>query len=241
MKLEGKVALVTGGSRGIGRATAIALAREGARVAFAGRSHDHMDETSLLIAQHATTGSVGVIADVRKPDDVRRMVETAVAELGPIDILVNNAGIARFAPVLEAKVEDWQAMLDVNLLGPLLCTQAVLPSMIERGRGWIINIASSSSVKGYVDQSGYCASKHALLGFAKVLALETRNTGVRVHCICPGGVDTEMAGLNPSFGDRADLMKPEEVADTVVFLASLDGVAMIDNIVMRRYKATPWS
>jgi len=172
---------------------------------------------------------------------VRRMAETAIAELGPVDILVNNAGIARFAPVLEAKVEDWQAMLDVNLIGPLLCTQAVLPSMIERMRGWIINIASSSSVKGYPDQSGYCASKHALLGFAKVLALETRNTGVRVHCICPGGVDTELAGMNPSFGDRADLMKPEEVADVVVFLASQGGVAMIDNVVMRRYKATPWS
>ncbi|MBM4038301.1 MAG: SDR family oxidoreductase [Planctomycetes bacterium] len=240
MRLEGKVALVTGGSRGIGRAIALALAREGAKVAFSGRSRDHMDETLLLIAEHSGQ-ALAIAADVRKPDDVRRMVETAVAELGPIDILVNNAGIARFAPVLEATVEDWQAMLDVNLIGPLLCTQAVLPSMLERKRGWIINIASSSSVKGYPDQSGYCASKHALLGFAKALALETRNTGVRVHCICPGGVDTEMAGLNPSFGDRADLMKPEEVAEAVVFLASLDGVMMIDNLVLRRYKATPWS
>lgn len=169
------------------------------------------------------------------------MVETAVAALGPIDTLVNNAGIARFAPVVKAKVEDWQAMLDVNLIGPLLCTQAVLPSMLERKRGWIINIASASAIKGYVNQSGYCASKHALLGFAKALALETREHGIRVHCICPGGVDTEMAGLNPSFEDRADLMRPEEIADTVVFLASMDGVAMIDNVVMRRYKATPWA
>jgi len=240
MKLRGKVALVTGGSRGIGRAIAVALAREGAKVAFAGRSPDLVQETVHLVAEHSAP-AVGILADVRKPDDVRRMVETVVAQLGPIDILVNNAGIARFAPILDATVEDWQAMLDVNLIGPLLCTQAVLPSMIERKRGWIINIASSSSVKGYADQSGYCASKHALLGFAKVLAIETRNHGVRVHCICPGGVDTEMAGLNPSFGDRADLMKPEEVAATVVFLASLDGVMMIDNVVLRRYKATPWA
>ncbi len=238
MRLSGKVALVTGGSRGIGRAITIALAREGARVAFSGRAREQMAETARLAGNPP---ALGIVADVRRPDDVRRMVETVVAELGPIDILVNNAGIARFASVLDAKVEDWQAMLDVNLIGPLLCTQAVLPAMLERRRGWIINIASSSSVKGYPNQSGYCASKHALLGFAKVLALETRNTGVRVHCICPGGVDTEMAGLNPSFGDRADLMKPEEVAEVVVFLAAQDGVAMIDNVVMRRYKATPWS
>ncbi len=241
MKLEGRVALVTGGSRGIGRAIAVALAREGAKVAFSGRSGDHVEETMALMREPVMEERIGIIADVRRPDDVRQMVETTVAELGPVDILVNNAGIARFAPILKATVEDWQAMLDVNLIGPLLCTQAVLPSMIERKRGWIINIASSSSVKGYVDQSGYCASKHALLGFAKVLALETRNTGVRVHCICPGGVDTEMAGLNPSFDDRADLMKPEEVAEVVVFLAAQDGVAMIDNVVLRRYKATPWA
>jgi 3-oxoacyl-[acyl-carrier protein] reductase len=241
MGLEGKVALVTGGSRGIGRAIAVALAREGAKVAFSGRSRDHLEETLALLREPSMDESLGCIADVTKPEDVREMVETTVAQLGPIDILVNNAGIARFAPVLKATVEDWQAMLDVNLLGPLLCTQAVLPSMLERKRGWIINIGSASSVKGYPDQSGYCASKHALLGFAKVLALETRNTGVRVHCICPGGVDTEMAGLNPSFGDRADLMKPEEVAAVVVFLASQDGVAMIDSVVMRRYKATPWA
>lgn len=238
MNLEGKVALVTGGSRGIGRAITVALARAGARVAFSGRAREQMEETARLTGNPP---AMGIVADVRKPDDVRRMVETTVAELGPIDILVNNAGIARFAPVLDARLEDWQAMFEVNVLGPLLCTQAVLPSMIERKRGWIINIASSSSLKGYPNQSGYCASKHALLGFAKALALETRHTGVRVHCICPGGVDTEMAGLNPSFEDRADLMKPEEIAQVVVFLASQEGVAMIDNVVMRRYKATPWS
>ncbi|HPD16548.1 MAG TPA: SDR family oxidoreductase [Planctomycetota bacterium] len=237
MKLQGRVALVTGGGRGIGRAIAQALAREGAKVAVAARSREQVEETAGLLGRAA----LGIVADVRRPDDVRRMAEQAVAGLGPIDLLVNNAGVARFAPILQATVADWQAMFDVNVLGALLCTQAVLPSMLERRRGWIINIASSSSVKGYVDQSGYCASKHALLGFAKVLALETRDAGIRVHCICPGGVDTEMAGQNPSFESRADLMRPEEIAELVVFLASLDGVMMIDNVVVRRYKATPWS
>jgi len=236
MKLQGRVALVTGGGRGIGRAIALALAREGAAVAVAARSADQVEETVRLL----TPPAVGIVADVRKPDDVRRMAERAVAGLGPIDILVNNAGVARFASVLEATVEDWRLMFDVNLIGPLLCTQAVLPSMLERKRGWIINVSSNAGVKGYPNQSGYCASKHGLLGFAKALALETRDSGVRVHSICPGGVDTDMAGQNPSFGDRAELMKPEEIADAVVFLAAQDGLMMIDNIVMRRYKATPW-
>ncbi len=239
MKLSGRVALVTGGSRGIGRATAIALAREGARVAVAARSMDGLDETVLQVSK-AGGRALAIPADVTSRDDVQFMAAAAAEHLGPIDILVNNAGIARFAPVLEAKPEDWQAMFAVNLIAPLLCTQAVLPSMIERGRGWIINISSAAGIKGYVEQSGYCASKHGLLGFAKVLALETQRHGIRVHTICPGAVDTDMARQNRNIDDPSDWMQPEEIAETVVFLASFDGVAMIDNIVMRRYKATPW-
>jgi len=135
-----------------------------------------------------------------------------VAELGPVDILVNNAGVARFAPVAEAKEQDWRTMFEVNLLGALLCTQAVLPSMMERRRGWIINISSSAGIKGYVNQSGYCASKHGLLGFSKVLALETQPYGIRVHAICPGAVDTRMARTHRNIDDPGDWMQPEEVA-----------------------------
>ena len=239
MKLQGRVALVTGGSRGIGRATALALAREGAAVAVAARSAEALDDTARLVRE-ANGRALALLADITQRDDVARLVASVAEQLGPIDILVNNAGIARFAPVLEAKVEDWQAMFEVNLLGPLLCTQAVLPSMIARRRGWIINISSAAGIKGYVEQSGYCASKHALLGFAKVLALETQRHGIRVHTLCPGAVDTDMARQNRNIDDPSDWMHPEEIAQTVVFLASFDGVAMIDNIVMRRFKATPW-
>jgi NAD(P)-dependent dehydrogenase (short-subunit alcohol dehydrogenase family) len=113
--------------------------------------------------------------------------------------------------------------------------------MIERGRGWIINVSSSAGIKGYVEQSGYCASKHGLLGFAKALALETQPHGIRVHTLCPGAVDTDMARTHRDVGDTPDdWMQPEEIADTVVFLASQGGVAMIDNVILRRYKATPW-
>jgi len=239
MTLDGKVALVTGGSRGIGRATAVALAREGAAVAVTSRDARMLGETVGLVSD-AGGECVAVPADIRDADEIRQMVRTVVEALGQVDILVNNAGVARFEPVLTAKAEDWRLMFEVNLLGAMLCTQAVLPSMIERGRGWIVNISSSAGVKGYVEQGGYCASKHGMIGFAKALALETQPHGIRVHTICPGAVDTDMARTHRDIDDPEDWMQPEEVAATVVFLASMDGVATIDNVIMRRYKATPW-
>jgi len=239
MRLEGRVAIVTGGGRGIGRAVALALAQEGAAVAVAARSQDELAETARLVREGGGR-AIAVPTDIRRREQVQALVATTVAELGPVDILVNNAGVARFAPVAEAKEQDWRTMFEVNLLGALLCTQAVLPSMMERRRGWIINISSSAGIKGYVNQSGYCASKHGLLGFSKVLALETQPYGIRVHAICPGAVDTRMARTHRNIDDPGDWMQPEEVAATVVFLASMEGVAMIDNVVMRRYKASPW-
>ena len=239
MKLQDRVALVTGAGRGIGRAIALALAREGAAVAVTARSVGQLHETVALIHDAGAT-AIAVPADLRQPAEVRQMVRTVVQALGPVDILVNNAGVARFAPVVDADPDDWRLMFEVNLLGTFLCTQAVLPAMIERARGWIINISSSAGIKGYPEQSGYCASKHGLLGFAKALALETQPHGVRVHSLCPGAVDTDMARTHRNIDDPADWMQPEEIAAAVVFLASLDGVAMIDNVVVRRYKATPW-
>jgi 3-oxoacyl-[acyl-carrier protein] reductase len=240
MKLDGKVALVTGGGRGIGRACAVALAGGGASVAVTARSAHELQETVQLINEAGGEG-VAVPADVSNKDEVEQMVHTVVQGLGPVDILVNNAGVARFAPVVEATEEDWRLMLDVNLFGTLYCTQAVLPAMIERQSGWIINISSSSGLKGYPNQGGYCASKHAVNGFAKALALETQEHNIRVHTLCPGAVDTELARDHRDAGDDPeDWMQPEEIAETVVFLASLDGVATLDRIALRRMKATPW-
>ncbi len=240
MRLQGRVALVTGGGRGIGRAVALALASDGAAVGVTARSAEQLQETVALV-EEAGGECVAVPADVSQKAEVEQMARTIAGALGPVDILVNNAGVARFAPVAAADPDDWRFMLDVNLFGALYCTQAVLPSMLERKQGWIINISSSSGLKGYVEQSGYCASKHALNGFAKALALETQDHGIRVHTLCPGAVDTDMARAHRTQGDAPeDWMQPHEIAQTVVFLASLDGVATIDRIAIRRLKATPW-
>jgi len=240
MKLQDRIALVTGGGRGIGRAIAVALAREGAKVAVTARSAEQLAETVALIESAGSEGA-GVPADITQGAEVAQMVRTVEQALGPVDILVNNAGIARFAPLVDAEEADWRAMFDVNLFGAFHCTQAVLPGMLERQRGWIVNLSSSSGLKGYVEQTGYCATKHALNGFAKALALETQDHGIRVHTICPGAVDTDMARSHRTQGDSPeDWMQPEEIADTVVFLVSFQGVATIDRIAMRRLKATPW-
>jgi len=224
---------------GLGQGIALGLAEAGADIAGV-YNRRPPTETQARIEKLGRK-FLGIRADLASIEPIPAIVEKIVARFGHLDILVNNAGVARFAPVLEAKPQDWQMMFEVNLLGAMLCTRAALPSMVERRRGWIINIASSAGIKGYVNQGGYCASKHALLGFTKVLALETRTQGIRVHAICPGGVDTDMARTHRDAGDSPDdWMQPEEVARAVVFLASFDGVAMIDNIILRRYKATPW-
>jgi 3-oxoacyl-[acyl-carrier protein] reductase len=240
MKLAGRVALVTGGGRGIGRCTALALAREGAAVGVTARSADQLDQTVNLIREAGGT-ALAVPADVSHRDEVNAAVRQVAETLGPIDILVNNAGVARFASVLDSTEEDWRTMFEVNALGALFCVQAVLPSMIERRQGWIISVSSTTGIKGYPEQSAYCASKHALMALAKVLALETQEHGIRVHAICPATTDTDMVRGVRTIDGPSEWIKPEEIAETVVFLASFDGNAMIDNVVVRRYPTTPWS
>jgi len=239
MKLAGRVALVTGGGRGIGRCSALALAREGAVVAVTARSADQLDETAALVRE-AGGVALAAPADVSRREEVNAAVEQVVEAFGPIDILVNNAGIARVATVLDSTTDDWQSMFEVNVLGALFCVQAVLPSMIERRRGWVINISSTTGIKGYVGQSAYCASKHGLMALAKVLALETQEHGVRIHAICPATTDTDMVRGIPRTDGPSEWIRPEEIAETVVFLAAFDGNAMIDNVIVRRYPASPW-
>lgn len=238
MKLKDKVVLVTGGGRGIGRAIALALAREGARLAIAARTVSQLDRVAEEIRDVGRV-ALAVKCDVTESVSVQAMAEAIEKRLGSVDILVNNAGAARSAPLLKTDESLWQEMLAVNLTGTYLCTRAFIGSMIARGKGRVINLASvmGKSAARYV--SAYVAAKHGVVGFTKAVALEVADSGVTVNAICPGYVDTEMTvasiknicqktgmeaaqareileNLNP----QKRLLLPEEVADLAVFLAS---------------------
>jgi len=239
MRFKDKVVFVTGAGRGIGAATALDFAREGAKVALAARSDREIEKVALDAEKLGAT-AIAVRCDVTSRESVFRAVERAREALGPIDILVNNAGLARFAPILEASAEDWDAMYATNSRALLFTAQAVLPEMMERKSGRIITIASSSAHKGYVNQSGYVASKHAALGFSKVLALETQKHGIRVHVVNPGGVDTRLVRDQRDDVDFSEYMRPEDVSQVVLMLAEMEGIGTVDEVTVRRERAAPW-
>ena len=243
MKLQNRIALITGGGRGIGRAIALAFAEEGANVAVAARSLDQIEQVAREIADRFHRDSFPVVCDV---SDVRS-VENAFAAVtesfgrGP-DILVNNAGIAETTPFLKTTDELWLKILSVNLNGTFYCTRAAAPQMIERGWGRIINIASIAGKTGAAYIAAYSASKHGVVGLTRSCAIEFAKKGVTVNAICPGYVDTEMVtrglqNITEKTGLSADqameslkqmspqnrIVTPDEVAALAVLLASENG------------------
>jgi len=234
--LQDKSALVSGAGRGIGRSIALRFAAAGARVAALARTRSELE----AVAGEAPAGAVLPIeADVSRPEAVAEAVRTARERLGPIYVLVNNAAVFLHKPIVETANEDWLRLYQVNVLGAVMLTRALLPEMLLRKEGRIINICSTASHRGYAEQSAYCASKHALLGFTKVLAEETRGTGVRVHAISPGGVNTAFVRQRKDV-DFSEYMDPDEVAEVALFLAGSTGIATIDEVVVRRIGAEPF-
>jgi 3-oxoacyl-[acyl-carrier protein] reductase len=228
ISLEGKTALVTGAASGIGRAIAVALAAAGARVAVNhyGRAADARQVVKIIAAAGAS--AIEVEADVTKAARVERMVAKVRDALGPVDILVNNAGVLLEKPLLQTTDEDWDFVLDTDLKGVFLCSRAVLPAMVERGSGAVINVASELGVIGRADFSAYCAAKAGVIGLTRAMAREFA-PAVRVNAIAPGPINTAM--LSPESMSAEVLEKeraipaarvgePEEIAGTAVFLAS---------------------
>ena len=197
--LADRVAIVTGGSRGIGLATAMALREAGADVLVCGRSKAALDRAGANIVHTPGAGRVATVAaDIRRHDEAKRVVTAAVDELGAVDILVNNAGIGRFGPVSELAVDAWIETIETNLSGVFYCCRAAIPVMKRRGRGWIVNVSSLAGQHPFAGGVAYCASKAGLNALTESLMQEVRRDGIRVSCVLPGSVNTEFGGDRPS-------------------------------------------
>lgn len=238
MLLEGKSAIVTGAGRGIGRAIAETFAQEGCDVALIARTSSDLEETAARIREQGRRALIAA-CDVSIPDQVDQAVLAALDAFGKIDILINNAGYACFKPFIELSLDEWRRTLDVNLTGIFLCTRAVLPDMISRRAGCIINISSVSGLRPIARQSVYCASKHGVNGLSATLAMEVREYGIRVHALCPGGVATRLSEEAMPERDRSDWMRPEDVAHTALYLATLGPRATVDVVYLRRFGSVP--
>ncbi|MDK3021322.1 SDR family NAD(P)-dependent oxidoreductase [Cupriavidus taiwanensis] len=245
--LAGRHALVTGGGRGIGAAIARRLLADGASVTLLGRDAGTLQATVQALREHAPAGAgvSFVTADIADADSVARAFAAATEQAGPVAMLVNNAGQAHSAPFLKTDAALWQRMLDVNLTGTFLCTQAALPAMLDAGWGRIVNVASTAGLIGYGYVSAYCAAKHGVIGLTRALALETAARGVTVNAVCPGYTETdivrdavanivgktgrseeqaraELAARNP----QRRLVQPDEVADAVAWLCQPSAAAI---------------
>jgi NADP-dependent 3-hydroxy acid dehydrogenase YdfG len=209
--LEGKVALVTGASRGIGAAVAHSLAARGVRLALASRSGDDL----------GLDGAVARPCDVRRPDDIAALAAEAVKRFGGIDILVANAGVGAYGPFLDLPADQLEEMIDVNVKGTLYAVRAALPHLLESEAADIVTLASEAGRRGLPLEAVYCASKFAQVGFTRALDHELREQGVRCSNVCPGGVATDFAmgrGRTPDMPALAGMMTPEDVAEVVLFV-----------------------
>ncbi|HYE94402.1 MAG TPA: SDR family oxidoreductase, partial [Terriglobales bacterium] len=186
-----RVALVTGGGRGIGRAIAAALAREGLAVAVAARTREQVDDTARAL-RDAGAEAMALALDVADADAGAIALRAIDATLGPVDVLVNNAGIAESAPLARTDLALWERHFSTNVTGPYLLTRAALPGMLDRGWGRVINVASVAGLAGAAYVTAYTASKHALVGFTRALAAEVGRTGVTVNALCPGFAATDL-------------------------------------------------
>jgi NAD(P)-dependent dehydrogenase (short-subunit alcohol dehydrogenase family) len=227
--LAGKVALVTGSSKGLGLDMAVALAEAGASVCLTSRHQAEVDAAAVAVRVATGQRVLAIEADAGKADDVDRMVDSVLAEFGALDILVNNAGINRHSYVHEQSEEDWNTVLRIDLSGPMLCTRAAARHMIPRRSGRIINIASILGLVGYPKRGPYCAAKGALINLTRCYAVELAEHGISVNCICPGPFETPMTSALVQGPVREDFTRripmgrwgnPRELVGSVVYFAS---------------------
>ena len=233
MELPGSLAVITGATEGIGRATAFALGRAGARVAICARTATNVDAT-LRALRADGIDAIGMSCDVSDPASVTAFAAFVVRERGTPRVIVNNAGIGRFKPLLELSLDDWDRTMSVNVRSLYLVTRAFLNGMLDAGTGTVVNIASLAGKNGVEGGTAYAASKHAVLGFSKSLMIEVRKLGLRVVAICPGSVATAFAVKGERVRHNRDrILTAEDVAHAVLAAITASDGAMISELDIR--------
>ena len=232
LDLRDKTAVVTGSSKGIGYAIAESLARAGANVLVSARNAEEVERAARTLDEAGDGTVIGVTCDVRRYDDVRRLIGRAVEEFDRVDILVNNAGVGSFAPVDELSVEQWQQVIETNLSGVFYACHEAIPHMKRRGGGWIINIASLAGKNPFAGGSAYNASKFGLVGFSEAMMLDVRHHRIRVNYIMPGSVATYFNDHSPSDAD-AWKIQPEDIAQIVMDLLEMPARTLPSRIEIR--------
>ena len=233
------VALVTGASRGIGKAIALELASLGYDLALVARNESALAEVIASLPESCGK-AVAIPADLSQEESYPSVIEEAVSELGGLDVLVNCAGLSQAGSFTEVTPHEWDRIFAVNAKAPFFLCKEALPYLKESPKATVINISSVVGFKGYINQSAYSSSKHALAGFTKVFAKEVQPFGIRVHLISPGGVATEMVTKMRPDINASELIQPSEIAELVRFLVTREGNGTIDHLYIRRYSGLPF-
>ena len=234
-KLSGKTALITGASAGIGWASAVVLAGEGANLVVIARRQERMTELEAAV-QSAGGKAVSLLGDAKEEDIARRAVDLAVQTFGSLDILINNVGIGNYKTIVETSAEEYDEMMDTNMRSTFLFTRFAVPVMITEGSGTILMISSMAGVYGFGGEAVYCATKFAQVGFAQALDKELRTHGIKVAAICPGGVKTEFAlgkGRTEESVAASGMLDPEDVAGVVLMACTQSPRSRIIEVRMR--------
>jgi NADP-dependent 3-hydroxy acid dehydrogenase YdfG len=235
VRLEGKVAVITGASAGIGRAAARLLAREGVRLVVTARRQERLDEL-IKEARAVGTEGIAIVGDAREEQTAIAVVAQAKAKFGRVDILINNVGIGNYKKLVDTTLDDYVEMMDANMRSTFLFTRHVVPTMIEQGEGLVLMISSMAGVYGFPGEAVYCATKFAQVGFAEGLDKELRPHGIKVGTICPGGVKTEFAlgaGRTENSVAKSGMLEDEDVAAAILFACTQPKHSRIIQVQMR--------
>ena len=234
-KLDGKVALITGASAGIGQACARVLAQEGARLVLTARRQERLDQLKQE-AEKLGTKAISVIGDAREESTAIKTVEAATRSFGQIDILINNTGVGNYKNLLDTSADEYDDMMDTNVRSTFLFTRHTVPVMLKQKEGTILMISSMAGIYGFAGEAVYCATKFAQVGFAQALDKELRAQGIKVGVICPGGVKTEFAlgrGRTEESVSQSNILEPEDVAGAVLLACTQSPSSRIIEIQMR--------